>query len=234
MSIEKMLKYQDADMRLIKLQNELKNSESAKKMFYYQGEAKKSIDALTSMNDLAKSNMDSFAKYKSKYDEICKQIDEISSEILEENDEKQLEYYSKQLEKLSQSIEDLEKDWSRIKKELSDAGYRFPKEYEQAGKFSASSRKYAEEVNNLKKTMSSNANSIMKELNAMEPTLDKELLDKYKKIRASKRPVFVPFVKPNTCGGCGMEVAQDVINKLSEGRKIQYCPNCGRIIYNKD
>ncbi|MDE6361939.1 MAG: hypothetical protein K2L53_03080 [Clostridia bacterium] len=68
----------------------------------------------------------------------------------------------------------------------------------------------------------------------METALDRELLDKYKKIRASKRPVFVPFHKPNICGGCGMEVAQDVINKLGEGRKIQECPNCGRIIYNQD
>ena len=234
MSIDKMLKYQETDMRLIKLENELKNSECAKKMIYFQGETKKSFDTLTSMNDLAKSNMDTFAKYKSKYDEICKQIDEISVEILQESDEKQLDYYSKQLEKLSQSIEEMERESSRMKKELADAGYKYTKEYEQAGKSSASFRRYSEEFNNLKKEKSVDANAIMKELRAMEATLDRELLDKYRKIRASKRPVFVPFVKPNICGGCGMEVAQDVINKLGEGRKIQDCPNCGRIIYNKD
>ena len=234
MSIEKMLKYQETDMRLIKLENELKNSECAKKMIYFQGETKKSFDTLTSMNDVAKNNMDTIAKLKSKYDEICKQVEEISGEVLTESDEKQLDYYSKQLEKLYQNIDDMEKELSRSRKELADAGYKYTKEYEQAGKSSASFRRYSEEFNNLKKEKAVDANAIMKELRAMEVELDKALLDKYKKIRASKRPVFVQFVKPNICGGCGMEVAQDVINKLGEGRRIQECPNCGRIIYNKD
>ena len=234
MSIEKMLKYQETDMRLIKLENELKNSECAKKMIYFQAETKKSFDTLTSMNDVAKNNMDTIAKLKSKYDEICKQVEEISGEVLTESDEKQLDYYSKQLEKLYQSIDDMDKELSRSRKELADAGYKYTKEYEQAGKSSASFRRYSEEFNNLKKEKAVDANAIMKELRAMEVELDKALLDKYKKIRASKRPVFVQFVKPNICGGCGMEVAQDVINKLGEGRKIQDCPNCGRIIYNKD
>ena len=234
MSIDKMLKYQETDMRLIKLENELKNSECAKKMIYFQSETKKSFDTLTSMNDLAKSNMDSITKLKSKYDEICKQVEEISGEVLQESDEKQLDYYSKQLEKLYQSIDDMEREWSRTRKELADAGYKYGKEYEQAAKSSAGYRKYTEEFNNLKKEKSVDASAIMKELKTMEVDLDRELLDKYKKIRASKRPVFVQFHKPNICGGCGMEVAQDVINKLGEGRKIQECPNCGRIIYNKD
>ena len=234
MSIEKMLKYQETDMRLIKLENELKNSECAKKMIAFQSATKKSFDTLTSMNDLAKNNMDTIVKYKTRYDDIIKQIDEISNEIVKESDDKQLEYYAKQLEKLFQSLEDMEKEIARTVKDLSDAGYRYGKEYEQAGKSSAGFRRYTEEFNKLKKEKAVEANDIIKELKNMEVTLDRELLDKYKKIRASKRPVFVPFHKPNICGGCGMEVAQDVINKLGEGRKIQECPNCGRIIYNQD
>lgn len=234
MSIEKMLKYQETDMRLIKLENELKNSECAKKMIAFQSATKKSFDTLTSMNDLAKNNMDTIVKYKTRYDDIIKQIDEISNEIVKESDDKQLEYYAKQLEKLFQSLEDMEKEIARTGKDLSDAGYRYGKEYEQAGKSSAGFRRYTEEFNKMKKEKAVEANDIIKELKNMEVTLDRELLDKYKKIRASKRPVFVPFHKPNICGGCGMEVAQDVINKLGEGRKIQECPNCGRIIYNQD
>ncbi|MCX4363323.1 MAG: C4-type zinc ribbon domain-containing protein [Clostridia bacterium] len=234
MSIEKMLKYQEVDMRLIKLENELKNSESAKKMIFYQTATKKSFDTLTVMNDTAKAAMDSFAKYSAKYDEICKQIDEIVGENMNDDDEKQLDYYSKQLEKLYQSLEDSEREAARASKELSDMGYKYTKEYEQAGKSSASYRKFAEEFNNLKKEKSVEAGAIMKELKVLEAGLDRELLDKYKKIRANKRPVLVPFRKPASCGGCGMEIASDIINKLGEGRRIQECPNCGRIIYNED
>ena len=69
----------------------------------------------------------------------------------------------------------------------------------------------------------------------MEKDLNVAIFEKYKKVKANKkRPVFVPFIKPSSCGGCGMEIASDIIDKLSEGLKIQECPNCGRIIYNKD
>ena len=89
MSIEKMLKYQETDMRLIKLENELKNSDCAKKMIAYQSATKKSFDTLTSMNDVAKNNMDTVAKHKTKYEELIKQIDEISKEVMTESDDKQ-------------------------------------------------------------------------------------------------------------------------------------------------
>ena len=46
MSIDKMLKYQETDMRLIKLENELKNSECAKKMIFFQSETKKALETI--------------------------------------------------------------------------------------------------------------------------------------------------------------------------------------------
>lgn len=234
MSIEKMLKYQETDMRLIKLENELKNSECAKKMISYQAATKKSFDTLTMFNDLAKSDMDQVRKVMSKFSDIVKQVEELMDESVEDCDEKQLDYCAKQIEKLNQSLEEFEREVVKINKELSDTSYKQGKEFEQAGKTSSAYRKNAEEFNALKQSKLAEASEIMKELRGMEGQLDKELLDKYKKIRASKRPVFVPFRAPASCGGCGMDVASDIVNKLGEGRHIQECPNCGRIMYKMD
>ena len=96
MSIEKMLKYQETDMRLIKLENELKNSECAKKMMSYQAATKKSFDTLTMFNDLAKSDMDQVRKVMSKFSDIVKQVEELMDESVEDCDEKQLDYCAKQ------------------------------------------------------------------------------------------------------------------------------------------
>lgn len=234
MSVEKMLKYQEVDMRLIRLENELKNSDFAKKMMTYQAATKKSFDVLTGFNDMAKSDMDAVRKLTLRYDEIAKQMQELADENMKGCDDKQIEYYSKQIEKLTQSLEELEREISRINKELSDISYKNVKEFEQAGKSSAAYRVNAEKFNALKKEKSVEAGAIMRDLKSMEASLDNALLDKYKKIRANKRPVFVPFRPPTSCGGCGMEVASDIINKLGEGRHIQECPNCGRIIYKLD
>lgn len=170
----------------------------------------------------------------SKFSDIVKQVEELMDESVEDCDEKQLDYCAKQIEKLNQSLEEFEREVVKINKELSDTSYKQGKEFEQAGKTSSAYRKNAEEFNALKQSKSAEASEIMKELRGMEGQLDKELLDKYKKIRASKRPVFVPFRAPASCGGCGMDVASDIVNKLGEGRHIQECPNCGRIMYKMD
>ncbi|MDE5990023.1 MAG: hypothetical protein K2H36_00380 [Clostridia bacterium] len=235
MSIEKILKYQEVDMKLFKLENELKTSEPAKKMIFYQNATKQSYETLTRLNEIAETAMENIKKNMSALAEIDKQIEEIATGDLPDCDEKQLDYFAKQLEKLEQQADDLEREMSRINKELSETNSKYKKEYEQAGKSSKSYRAYTEEFNNLKKEKSVEAGEIMRELKDLEKDINTLLLDKYKKVKANKkRPVFVPFIKPCSCGGCGMEIASDIIDKLSEGLKIQDCPNCGRIIYNKD
>ncbi|MDE6613948.1 MAG: hypothetical protein K2K24_00405 [Clostridia bacterium] len=235
MSIEKILKYQEVDMKMFKLENELKASEPAKKMMFYQNATKQSYDTLTRLNEIADATMENIKKSMSALAEIDKQIEEIATGDLPDCDEKQLDYFAKQLEKLDQQADELEREISRANKELSETNSKYKKEYEQAGKSSKNYRVYTEEFNNLKKEKTAEATEIMKELKDLEKDMNPTLLDKYKKVKANKkRPVFVPFMKPGSCGGCGMEIASDIIDKLSEGLKIQDCPNCGRIIYNKD
>lgn len=235
MSIEKILKYQEVDMKLFKLENELKTSEPAKKMMFYQNATKQSYDTLTRLNESAEVVMENIKKSMSALANIDKQIEEIATGDLPDCDEKQLDYFAKQLEKLDQQADELEREISRANKDLSETNSKYKKEYEQAGKSSKSYRASTEEFNNLKKEKSVEAAEILRELKDLEKDINTMLLEKYKKVKANKkRPVFVPFIKPCSCGGCGMEIASDIIDKLSEGLKIQDCPNCGRIIYNKD
>lgn len=234
MSIQKMLEYQEIDMRLIRLESGLKSSECAQKMMQFQAATKKSIETLTSYNDLAKSDMDLVRKIITKFGEVVRQVEELVDENIADCDEKQLDYCAKQIEKLNQSLEEFEREVAKLNRELADTSFKKTKEFEQASKAMSAYKKYTDDFNALKQSKSAEAGEIMKELKAMESGLDRELLDKYKKIRATKRPVFVPFRAPSSCGGCGMDVAGDIVNKLDEGRHIQECPNCGRIMYKLD
>ena len=234
MSIQKMLEYQEIDMRLVRLESGLKSSECAQRMMQSQAATKKSIDTLTSYNDIAKSDMDLVKKIMAKFGEMVKQVEELVDKNMKDCDEKQLDYCSKQIEKLNQSLEEFEKEVAKINRELADASFKKNKEFEQASKAMSAYKRSTEEFNALKQSKSAEAGEIMKELKAKESGVDKVLLDKYKKIRATKRPVFVPFRVPSSCGGCGMDIAGDIVNKLDEGRHIQECPNCGRIIYKLD
>ena len=79
MSIEKILKYQEVDMKLFKLENELKTSESAKKMIFYQNATKQSLDTLTRLNESAETAMENIKKNMSALTDINRQMDEIAS-----------------------------------------------------------------------------------------------------------------------------------------------------------
>lgn len=234
MSIDKILQYQEFDMKYIKLENELKSSQEGKKVMAYKQAGQQSYDNLTRMNEVAEHTMDNIKKSMASLEETSKQIDEIINSDLKDCDEKQLDYFAKQLEKLEQKLEELETQINRGNKELTDINNNQKKEFEQAAKAAKGYRMASEAFNELKKKMSVEASALMKEMKAISADIAPALMERYQKVRANKRvPVFVPLVQPNGCGGCGMEVASDVLNKLHEN-KIQECPNCGRLIYIKD
>ncbi len=234
MSIDKILQYQEYDMKYIKLENELKSSQEGKKIMAYKQAGQQSYENLTRMNEVAEYTMENIKKSMSALEETSKQIDEILSSELKDCDEKQLDYFAKQLEKLEQKLEELEAQIVRGNKELNDINNNQKKEFEQATKAAKGFKVASEAFNELKKKMAVDASALMKEMKAISQGIAPELMERYQKVRANKRvPVFVPLVAPKGCGGCGMEVASDVLNKLHEN-KIQECPNCGRLIYIKD
>lgn len=234
MSIDKILKYQEFDMKYIKLENELKSSKEAQKVMAYKQAGQQSVDNLVRMNDAAGLNMESVKKSMASLEETSKQIDEIGNTDFVECDDKQLDYFAKQLEKLVQKLEDAEREISRSNRELGDISVNQKKDFEQAKKAAVAFRAANDALNELKKTMGVEANALKEQMKAIAQETDPKLMERYLKVRANKRvPVFVPLVAPNGCGGCGMEIASDALNKLHEN-KIQECPNCGRLIYLKD
>lgn len=78
-----------------------------------------------------------------------------------------------------------------------------------------------------------NIDAIDKKINELEPTIDKDILAKYKKMRADN--VFPVFVKLNgdRCGGCQMSLPLGFIEKL-KAKGTLTCEECHRIIIYED
>lgn len=234
MSIDKILQYQELDLKYVKLENELKSSPEGKKVMAYKQASQQAYDNLMRMNEVAEATMENIRKSMASLEETSKQIDEIINIDLKDCDEKQLDYFAKQLEKLEQKLEETEKEIARGNRELGDINNNQKKEYEQATMAAKGYRMVSEAFNELKKKLAVEAGALKNEMQAISKDISEGLMERYKKVRANKRmPVFVPFIPPMGCGGCGMEVASDIVDKLHEN-KVQECPNCGRLIYIKD
>ena len=62
-------------------------------------------------------------------------------------------------------------------------------------------------------------------------SLEEELLEKYERIFKHKPDRALVPVVGKACQGCNMEVTTQVLNDLQKGDAIDYCENCGRLIY---
>jgi len=56
-------------------------------------------------------------------------------------------------------------------------------------------------------------------------------LKQYDRLRARKGTNIVVGITHGACGGCHMKLPEAEVIVIKTGSKINYCPNCGRIVY---
>lgn len=66
------------------------------------------------------------------------------------------------------------------------------------------------------------------------PEVDKNSLSRYERILQNKKGLAIVPVKGNSCGGCFMNVPEQVINDIKMHDKLILCEMCARILYLED
>ncbi len=64
--------------------------------------------------------------------------------------------------------------------------------------------------------------------------LGSNFLNQYDKIRKSKGGLAVSRIIKGVCEGCNVKVSTSLINEVSQGKRIIYCENCNRILYDSE
>ncbi len=73
--------------------------------------------------------------------------------------------------------------------------------------------------------------TIQEKIRNIRALIPKQILDFYDKISTTKFPPVVP-IEGNICKGCNTAVPNEFLNQLTQNKeKINYCPNCRRIVY---
>lgn len=66
------------------------------------------------------------------------------------------------------------------------------------------------------------------------PEVDKGSLSRYERILQNKKGLAIVPVKGNSCGGCFMNVPDQVINDIKMHDRLILCEMCARILYLED
>lgn len=235
MSIQKILEYQEIDLEYLKLENQLRNCDEAKKLKECETQYKAATDEVMKCNLLVDDCFSNVDKYQKQFVELKKEVVELSNSVDEDIETAQLDYYSKKLEQLMTTIANIEKECDRLTADLKKLQDAAANEMKKASKSLTLAKQFKDAYLEKQKELSAKAKEIKEKRDIVEKDVDEEVLEIYKKVRKNKKvPFFVPLVSPKTCGGCGMEIANDLLEILNSGKQYAECPNCGRIIFKKD
>ena len=227
--MQEIIKYQEIDINIKKLENELRSSVNRKNAADMQQYLKDSQAKLVSLDANAKALAEQYTKATAIYNDFATKLENLIKEIDNAPADK-VETLSAMAEKFSADAVKLDNHISTLQ-----------------GRMNAVARDVDAIMNNAKKAKSNleiYRNSYMKEKEKIEPELNKlkqelvvqkakvpaDLLAKYNtKADGKILDIFVPEIN-GRCKGCRMEISAGKISTLANNGIIE-CENCGRYIY---
>lgn len=230
--IEQLLKYQDVDAGLRKIEIELSGSEARKKAVT----AKKyleSVDETVNKLDVKAAELAHiYQKMQEEIKVISEQREEFMGALEHADDENALNYLLKKADELYVKVKNLSADAQKV----SDAMQAVYKEYAGIrGNIKAAQAQYTENgkiYNELKASKQDEKTKIETELKELEKDVEPELMARYKAKRANKIFPIIYEARENVCGACNMELPKSVLARLKGGEVIE-CDQCGRLLYLK-
>ncbi len=228
--MQDILKYQDVDYKIKKIEGEILSSESRQNAGKMQQYLKDSQNKIMQLENSSGKVVETYKKATKLYNDFVDKLSELNKKIegsTLENIDGLKELVSKYYDILSK----LEREISSLSNQINNIN----KDFDNVMKNARTARKnlevYKEEYSKLKSSKEPEIAALKKELENLKAKVNPELLKKYLAKKEGKFPVFVPE-KDGRCGGCRMEIPGSKLNELTSGGHIE-CENCGRVIYKK-
>lgn len=225
--IEEILKYQEIDGKLIKLNKQLSSMPERQKAAEMQNHLKEGQNRLVVVEQNAQKAMDNFAKAKAYYNDLVLKIETLSKSLDAANLSKVKELQQAK-SNFYQMIEKLEKELNRISTQLTIVNNEYNSIIKNAKIAKTNLENYKVKFAENKQKLEPEIAKLKAELDAQAKNVDKQMLSKYLAKRENKFPVIVKNIN-GTCGGCRMAISASKAGEFAANGYIE-CENCGRFI----
>ncbi|MBD5585123.1 MAG: hypothetical protein HDQ88_08570 [Clostridia bacterium] len=230
--VEKLLKYQQTDEKMLKIERETSNSEERKNYVQAKNFLTKAPEKLDSLDAKAVELNALLSELNKKYEEISETLSDFDhiDEMVDGGAD--ISFYKKNVTQISEKLKSIKAEVASLSKAIKDAD----EEYQSMKKKTiAVQKQYAEasEVyKKFKESKQAEAVAVKKELDVLAKDIDAEVLKKYE-IKRSERifPILCP-VKDGRCSKCGSELSLAGKEMISSGTVVE-CDNCHRILYKE-
>ncbi len=233
MNIDSLLKYQELDEKLFKVEQKLKNSPARKKALEITAVAKKAQVRSTELENEAEKLINEISDIKEKCNINKSKADEMLSANLDNMTFEDIDKYNILKGKIMSNLGILEKMLQKSAENINHILSEFNKTkklYDEARKeYAVCKQKIDEET----KLLEPEKEKFEKQLLVLEKDVAPEIMAEYKKRRNDNIfPVIVPLEENNFCGRCRMELPKVAISRIKE-KGVITCEHCKRLVYQK-
>lgn len=225
-----ILKYQEKDSLLFKLERELDQNENKRIANQMIGIVKELQTKITLLETEAEQVVKEFEDLQAKNASLCAKVLKLNEANANDLTEEQLDELVQESANQVQNLSVIEKKCSMQAERVSAILNEFEESKKKFGLARAKHKNHKELYEQAVALSKPSIEALKKELQEIEKELPTTLIAKYKLVRQDKIfPVFVPL-SIRSCGGCQMELSTKNIETLKEKGYIE-CENCRRQIY---
>ena len=230
--IEKLLKYQEEDSKLLQIEREAANSEEWKNYSQAKSFLTKAPYKLDAMDARARELQSLLTRLTEKYEEIAETIRDFEhiDELVEGGAD--ISFYKKNVSQISDRLKSVRSEINALVKSVKEAD----EEYQALKKKTITVQKqyvdYQAAYQEYKKTKLAEMDEVKAELKKLSADISSEVMKRYEMKRSERIFPIICAVKNDRCSKCGMELSIIGKEKISGG-EVTECENCHRFLYKE-
>lgn len=230
---QEMLQYQTLDIELNKIERDLRKNQFYVKRKEVKAALQAGEEQLARLEHKTLDLRNQLSSATQTLQKITAVIEEYTKELADIEDQDELNYMSKKLDEQLALLSTTEKEVKQILHDGEDLEKTFDNISKVqiprlAGEYNKCNTEFDKATNQVKPRVV----ELKKKQAELKGAIEASLFEKYKKLSEQVRPVFVPLMDGNRCGGCRMEMpSAQVESKMAKGYMV--CEHCGRIIYRQ-
>ena len=230
--IEKLLKYQEEDAKILKIERDTANSEEWKNYSQSKNFLTKAPEKLDAMNAKARELEADLQKINKKYEDIAETLKDFENldDLVEEGAD--ISFYKKNATQLLEKLKAIKAEINAITKSIKDAD----EEYKALKKKTISIQKqyseFAAAYQEYKKAKIAEMDAVKEDLKKLSVDIQPEILKRYESKRSERIFPIICAVVSDRCSKCGMELSIIGKEKIAHG-EVTECENCHRFLYKE-
>ena len=230
--IDKLLKYQEEDAKLLNVEREVASSAERKNLAQAVNFVTKATERLEALDGKARSLEAVSEELKKKYEETVETLAEFENldELIEDGAD--ISFYKKNLAQITERLKSLKQEVAALSKTIKETDEEFQNLYQKNRAMQKQGKEYQEAYEKYKTEKRKESETIKEGLDKLAKDISPEFMRRYQIKRSEHIFPVLSAVKNDRCSKCGYELSLVGKEKISSDGIVE-CENCHRILYKE-